>query len=77
MNSTSTDLRIYPSNRWQDKLSLSSHGNDLIEMIEKKDMTKVNYGILIHALLAEVKDTSEFKHLADKFVFDGLISDRN
>ncbi|MBK7429862.1 MAG: UvrD-helicase domain-containing protein [Bacteroidetes bacterium] len=75
LNSTSTDLRIYPSNRWQDKLSLSSHGNDLIEMIEKKDMTKVNYGILIHALLAEVKDTSEFKHLADKFVFDGLITD--
>ncbi len=74
-NTTSTDLNIYPSNRWQDKLSLSSHGNDLIEMIEKKDMTKVNYGILIHALLAEVKDTSEFRHLSDKFVFDGLITD--
>lgn len=71
---TSTDLKIYPSNRWQDKLSLSSHGNDLIEMIEKKDMSKINYGILIHALLAEVRSTSEFRHLAEKFVFDGLIT---
>lgn len=72
---TSDELNIYPSNRWQDKLSLSSHGNDLIEMIEKKDMSKVNYGILIHAILAEVKDTSEFMHLADKFVFEGLITE--
>lgn len=72
---TSSDLNIYPSNRWQDKLSLSSHGNDLIEMIEKKDMSKVNYGILIHAILAEVENTSEFRHLADKFVFEGLITE--
>jgi len=72
---SSNELKIYPSNRWQDKLSLSSHGNDLIEMIEKKDMSKVNYGILIHAILAEVKDTTEFKHLAEKFVFDGLITE--
>jgi ATP-dependent helicase/nuclease subunit A len=72
---TSNELNIYPSNRWQDKLSLSSHGNDLIEMIEKKDMSKVNYGILIHAILAEVKVTTEFKHLAEKFVFDGLITE--
>lgn len=71
----STDLTIYPSNRWQDKLALSSHGNDLIEMIEKKELSKVNYGILIHALLAEVKDISEFKHLADKFVFEGMITE--
>ena len=71
----SIELTNYPSNRWQDKLSLSSHGNDLIELIEKKDVTKINYGILIHALLAEVTPTTDIQKLAERFVFEGLITE--
>jgi ATP-dependent exoDNAse (exonuclease V) beta subunit len=73
--SDSIELQIYPSNRWQDKLSLSSHGNDLMELIEKKDVSKVNYGILIHELLAEVNERTDLNKLADRFVFEGLITD--
>ncbi|MFZ7144492.1 MAG: Dna2/Cas4 domain-containing protein, partial [Bacteroidota bacterium] len=29
----------------------------------------------VYSILAEVKDTSEFMHLADKFVFEGLITE--
>ncbi len=71
----SVSLEMYPSNRWQDKLSLSSHGNDIIDLIEKNDVSKINYGILVHGLLAQVNHPSDLQKLADQFVFDGLITD--
>lgn len=70
----SVSLQTYPSNRWQDKLSLSSHGSDIIDLIEKNDVSKINYGILVHALLAEVNHPNDLQKLAEKFVFDGLIT---
>ncbi|MBL0104239.1 MAG: hypothetical protein IPP51_11090 [Bacteroidetes bacterium] len=68
-------LQMYPSNRWQEKLALSTHSNDLIELLEDKKLSKVNYGILIHALLAEIRHVGEIDQAMDRFVYTGMISE--
>jgi ATP-dependent exoDNAse (exonuclease V) beta subunit len=72
---TSEYLNSYPSTRWQEKLALSTHSGDLLSMFEDKQMTKVNYGILVHSVLAAIQRTTEIDSVIDKIVFEGLIGD--
>jgi ATP-dependent helicase/nuclease subunit A len=68
-------LESYPSNRWQDRLSLTSHAQDLADLIEHKKISKINYGILVHSILAAVKELDEIDPVIEKIVYDGLISE--
>jgi ATP-dependent helicase/nuclease subunit A len=67
----SETLKNYMSNRWQDKLALTTHSADLIGLNEKAD--RINYGLLIHKILAEIKVPAEAEMVIGRFVFEGLI----
>lgn len=69
----SQQLFSYPVTGWQDKMSLSTHSVGLLAMLDNKQLLKINYGILVHAVLAEIKVISEIESVIDKIVFDGLI----
>ncbi len=66
-------LQTYPSNRWQERLSLSSHAADLTELIDKQ-ISRINYGILVHSILAAIAKTDEIDSAIEGIVFEGLIS---
>lgn len=66
-------LFSYPISRWQEKMALSTHSVDLLAMLDDKQMTKINYGILVHAVLAGIQKTTEIDTVINKIVFDGLI----
>lgn len=66
-------LKNYPINKWQDKMALSTHSGDLLAMLDNKQTSKINYGILVHAVLASIQTTNDIETVVDKIVFDGLI----
>ena len=65
----------YPSVRWQEKLSLTTHATELLSLLEDKRMLKINYGILVHQVLAEINNVNEVDDSINKIVFKGLISE--
>jgi len=67
-------LESYPSNRWQERLALTSHATDLADLLENKKISKINYGILVHSILAAVNELDEIDSVVEKIVFEGLIS---
>ena len=70
----SEELRYYQSHPWQEKLALKTHSKDLLEMLGENALNPVNYGNLVHQLLAGISTKNEVKVSAQKMIFDGLIS---
>ena len=68
-------LQTYGTYRWQERLSLATHSHDLIELVEDSSLTKINYGILVHSILAEIRDISEAERVGEKFVYEGMITE--
>ena len=67
-------LASYKVSGWQEKMSLKTHSGDLLEMFDAKHLTKINYGIIIHSILAGIQKTTEIDSVIDKIVFEGLIT---
>lgn len=65
----------YPSVRWQEKLSLTTHSTELLSLLEDKRMLKINYGILVHQVLAEINSIDEVDDSISKIAFKGLIGE--
>jgi ATP-dependent exoDNAse (exonuclease V) beta subunit len=68
-----TYLGSYPSNRWQEKLSLATRSSNLIEMLEDKRLSRINYGILVHDILASINHTDEIGRVVESKVYEGFI----
>ncbi len=66
-------LTSYPSTRWQEKLSLTTRSGNLVSLLEDTKLNKVNYGILVHDILASIQDTQEVEYIIETKVFEGLI----
>jgi ATP-dependent helicase/nuclease subunit A len=66
-------MHLYPSNRWQEKLSLTTHSSDLVALLEDQKRSKTNYGILVHRILAEINHPDEVNHSISSLVYQGLI----
>ncbi|MFN8142806.1 MAG: UvrD-helicase domain-containing protein [Bacteroidia bacterium] len=75
-NVISQKLTHYPSNKWQGKISVSSKAKDLSELTEDKQLRKINYGILIHAILSKIQRVQDLEKVVQSFVYEGLISDK-
>ncbi len=67
-------LSYYPTSSWQEKMSLTTHSVNLLALLNEKQMSKINYGILVHAVLAGINEKSEIDSTIDKIIFDGLIN---
>ncbi len=68
-------LASYPSNIWQNKLSLKMQSGDLLSIFDDNKLSKVNYGILVHEVLATIKNRNDVDAVTDKIIFGGLISE--
>ena len=72
---TSLVMNSYPSNRWQGKLSITTHSNDLLALLQPAGTSKINYGILVHKILAEIRSEDEIEKTISKYYFEGLFSE--
>ncbi|HRH66294.1 MAG TPA: UvrD-helicase domain-containing protein [Bacteroidia bacterium] len=73
-NVISEKLKSYPSNRWQEKISVSSRAKDLSELTEDKQLKKMNYGILVHKILSIIRHPEEVSKAVQSVIYEGLIS---
>ncbi len=71
----SEKLKLYTTNRWQDKIGISSRAGDLLQITGEKVSQKINYGILIHRVLSEIKVLTDVEMAVDKILFEGMISE--
>ncbi len=73
---TSSDLLpSYPSNRWQEKISIAAKAHQFSELLNEKKDSKVKYGILVHAVIAEIRNRSDVEKAVDKVIFEGMAKD--
>ncbi len=72
---TSFTLKSYPSNRWQGKISISTHSTDLLELLQSPGTSKINYGIVVHKILSEINSENEIEKTISKYYFEGLFSE--
>jgi ATP-dependent helicase/nuclease subunit A len=71
---SSISLSSYPSNRWQGRISITTHANDLAALIESPSTSKINYGILVHKILSEINSEKEIEKTINKYYYEGLFS---
>ena len=70
----SEKLKSYPSNRWQEKISVSSRAKDLSDITEDKQLKKINYGIIVHNILSMISQPDEVSKAVQSVIYEGLIS---
>ncbi len=68
-------LTEYPSNRWQSRLAISSKASVLWNIIDNEKTENVNYGILIHEVLANIRVASDVKKSINLIHHEGLINE--
>lgn len=69
----SEKLKIYTINRWQEKIGISSRAADLLKVTGEKIHEKINYGILIHRVLSEIKFNDDIEKALEKIIFEGMM----
>lgn len=67
-------LTHYPSYSWRDRLSIKPHAQNFFMQSETPVVEKINYGLLMHAILAEIKVTSDLSTVLKQYLFEGLVS---
>ncbi len=72
---SSFTLRNYPSNKWQGRISITTHSKDLIDLIQSPKNLKINYGILVHKILSEINSEADIEKTISKYYFEGLFSE--
>lgn len=69
----SEKLKIYSTSKWQEKIGISSRAVDLIQITGEKISEKLNYGILVHRVLSEIKTPDDIDSAIEKIIFEGMI----
>ena len=67
-------LKHYPSLSWRSRLSIKPRAKNFFMETEGLVVKKINYGLLIHNILAEIKDKNELEGVLERFNFDGIIT---
>jgi ATP-dependent helicase/nuclease subunit A len=67
-------LESYIINRWQEKISISSKAGDLRQLVQKGRKEKIDFGILMHRLLSEVKTQGQALKAIEKMILEGIIT---
>ena len=68
-------MAFYPSARWQSKLAISAQANVLWEIVDNEKSEGVNYGILIHDVLANIRVSTDIDKSINRLYHAGLIND--
>ncbi len=66
-------LNLYSSNLWQEKIGIASRAADLLQIIGENIREKINYGLLIHRVLSEVKTLADTEKAVEKILFEGML----
>ena len=72
----SEKLKHDPSNRWQEKISVSSKAKNLSDITEDKQLKKKNYGILVHDILSRIRQPEEVEKAVQAVIYEGVISEK-
>ncbi len=67
-------VESYIINRWQEKLSISSKAREIQQLMNSNTNKKMDFGILVHRALSEIKDKEEINVVTEKIFFEGIIT---
>lgn len=72
------NLDKYPSSKWQSKFAISSESKKLwFSFLEENiKLQKLNYGILIHQILANIQTVDESEDIIDSLYHKGIIEEK-
>jgi hypothetical protein len=71
---TDTLTQPYQSSDWRLKIAIRKKGRDFFEEASPVKKSRINYGILVHEILAAIKNEREAKMLADDFYAEGMLT---
>jgi ATP-dependent helicase/nuclease subunit A len=69
-----TPTQPYQSSDWRLKIAIRKKGRDFFEEASPTKKSRINYGILVHEILATIKNESEAKVLAHEFFSEGMLT---
>ena len=64
----------YISIDWRNKIALRKKGGIFFSETGEKKKEKINYGLLVHEILASIRDQQEVGQAVDKYYLEGQIS---
>ena len=67
-------LQSYPSLSWRNRLSIKPRAKNFFLEQETATVEKINYGLLMHEILAEVIEADDLRKITRQYFFEGLIS---
>ncbi len=69
------ELKFYPVNHWKDRIRIRKRSHQYFTEADSKIQESVDYGKLIHELLAGIHIANDAPKVLQRFVFEGKISD--
>ena len=64
----------YETSDWRQKITIRKRGGLFFDPDASEQKTKINYGLLVHEILAGIKNEKEADSLVEKYYTDGQIS---
>jgi ATP-dependent helicase/nuclease subunit A len=71
----SFELKDYATLNWKEKIRLSTHSDELIEMLDTPAAKAINYGVLVHRVLSTIKGIEDVQHAVEQLYFEGLVNE--
>ena len=71
------ELTAYPSTNWRKKLSIKRYGKGYFDADEKNSLQKINYGLLVHDILARMKSKEHLEPALNEMLYEGLIDEQD
>jgi len=71
----SSILPSYPSNKWQDKIRISTKADRISELLGEKKQDKARFGVIVHDVIAAISNPEEIDAVLERQRFEGLISE--
>jgi ATP-dependent helicase/nuclease subunit A len=70
----SFELTKYETLNWKEKIRLSTHSDELIEMLNLPAAKAINYGVLVHRVLSSIGDVKDINRVVQQLFFEGLLT---
>ncbi len=67
-------LNDYVSNSWRSKLAIKPKATDFFKADEHAKQAKINYGLLIHDLMARIKHKDQLGNALEELVKEGVVN---
>lgn len=65
---------LFMQNRWTEKAELKRRGREFLKKDPHNRKQKINYGLIVHEILAELKGLDELEKVLARYQTEGLIS---